>query len=55
MAVRAVAFDVGGVLTQVGHLHEVRERWQERLGMTAAEFTKALASVDPEELALPAC
>jgi epoxide hydrolase-like predicted phosphatase len=51
MSIRAVAFDVGGVLTQVGHLHDVRERWQVRLGMTAAEYSKALASVDPEELA----
>jgi hypothetical protein len=39
MSIRAVAFDVGGVLTQVGHLREVRARWQERLGMTAAEFS----------------
>lgn len=51
MPIRAVAFDVGGVLTQVGHLHDVWERWQKRLGMTAAEFCKALASVDPDELA----
>jgi epoxide hydrolase-like predicted phosphatase len=51
VSIRAVAFDVGGVLTQVGHLHDVRERWQERLGMTAADFSKALASVDPDELA----
>jgi epoxide hydrolase-like predicted phosphatase len=51
MSIRAVAFDVGGVLTRVGHLHDVRERWQERLGMTAAEFSTALASVDPDELA----
>jgi hypothetical protein len=49
--IRAVAFDVGGVLTQAGHLHDVRERWQERLRMTAADFSKALASVDPDELA----
>jgi hypothetical protein len=45
MSIRAVAFDVGGVLTQVGHLHDVRERWQAWLGMTAAEFSKALARV----------
>jgi epoxide hydrolase-like predicted phosphatase len=51
MSIRAVAFDVGGVLTQVGHLHDVRERWQAWLGMTAAEFSKALARVDPDELA----
>jgi epoxide hydrolase-like predicted phosphatase len=51
MSIRAVAFDVGGVLTQVGHLQDVRERWQVRLGMTAAQFAKALASVDPDELA----
>jgi putative hydrolase of the HAD superfamily len=51
MSIRAVAFDVGGVLTQVGHLDDVQERWQERLGMTAADFSQALASVDPDELA----
>lgn len=51
MPVRAVAFDAGGVLTQAGHLHDVRERWQVRLGMTAAELSKALASADPGELA----
>ena len=51
MPVRAVAFDVGGVLTQAGHVHEVRERWQERLGMTAAEFSAAPAGVDPDGLA----
>lgn len=39
-----MAFDVGGVLTRVGP--DVANVWQERLGMTHAEFGKALASVD---------
>jgi epoxide hydrolase-like predicted phosphatase len=47
-----VAFDVVGVLMQVGHIPAFRERWQERLGLTQAEFAQALASVDPAELAL---
>jgi epoxide hydrolase-like predicted phosphatase len=50
--IRAVAFDVGGVLTQVGHLSSFRESWRERLGLTQAGFSQALASVDPGELAL---
>jgi hypothetical protein len=45
--IRAVAFDVGGVLTQVGRFSDFEETWQERLGMTQAEFGQALASVDP--------
>jgi epoxide hydrolase-like predicted phosphatase len=46
-----VAFDVGGVLTQVGRFSDFEETWQEPLGMTQAEFGQALASVDPDELA----
>jgi epoxide hydrolase-like predicted phosphatase len=51
MTIRAVAFDVGGVLVQADHLSDFRETWQERLGMTQAEFGHALASVDPDGLA----
>jgi putative hydrolase of the HAD superfamily len=47
MRIRAVAFDVGGVLTRVGRSSDFDETWQERLGMTQAEFGHALASVDP--------
>jgi putative hydrolase of the HAD superfamily len=46
-----VAFDVGGVLTRVGRFSDFGETWQERLGLTQAEFGQALASVDPDELA----
>ena len=51
MTIRAVAFDVGGVLTRAGRVGEFEETWRERLGMTQAEFGQALASVDPDELA----
>jgi epoxide hydrolase-like predicted phosphatase len=46
-----VAFDVGGVLTRVGRTSDFGERWQERLGITQAEFGRALAGVDPDGLA----
>jgi epoxide hydrolase-like predicted phosphatase len=46
-----VAFDIGGVLTRVGRFSDFKETWQERLGMTQAEFGQALATVDPDELA----
>jgi epoxide hydrolase-like predicted phosphatase len=45
-----VAFDVGGVLARVGRSSGFAERWQERLGMTQAQFGRALASVDPDGL-----
>jgi hypothetical protein len=43
--IRAVAFDIGGVLKQVGRISDFEATWQERLGMTQAEFGQALASV----------
>ena len=49
MTIRAVAFDVGGVLTRAGRVSDFEETWRERLGMTQAEFGQALASVDPDE------
>jgi epoxide hydrolase-like predicted phosphatase len=49
--IRAVAFDAGGVLTRVGRSSDFEKTWQERLGMTQAEFGRALASVDPDGLA----
>jgi epoxide hydrolase-like predicted phosphatase len=51
VGIRAVAFDVGGVLRQVGRFSDFQEIWQERLGMTPAEFGRALATVDPDGLA----
>jgi hypothetical protein len=48
--IRAVAFDVGGVLARVGRSSGFAERWQERLGMTQGQFGRALASVDPDGL-----
>lgn len=47
-----MVFDVGGVLTRVGRFSDFQETWQERLGMTRAEFGQALASVDPDGLAM---
>ena len=49
MTIRAVAFDVGGVLTRAGRVSDFEETWREQLGMTQAEFGQALASVDPDE------
>jgi len=46
-----VAFDVGGVLMRAGPVRDFEKAWQERLGMTQAEFGRALASVDPDGLA----
>ncbi len=48
MAVRAVAFDIGGVLERVGPAEQWLGPWRERLGMGKAEFELALARVDPE-------
>lgn len=48
MAVRAVAFDIGGVLERVAPREYWLSPWQERLGLDAAEFASALARVDPD-------
>ena len=48
MAVRAVAFDIGGVLERVAPREHWLSPWQERLGLDAAEFASALARVDPD-------
>jgi putative hydrolase of the HAD superfamily len=48
MAVRAVAFDIGGVLERLGPVGQWLTPWQERLGMAEAEFESALGRVDPE-------
>lgn len=44
---RAVAFDVGGVLERVAPIGEWLGRWRERLSMTEPEFEAALGRVDP--------
>lgn len=48
MAVRAVVFDVGGVLEKVDPPGVVTERWRSRLGLTAVEFQAAASQVDPD-------
>ena len=50
MAIRAVVFDIGGVLERVGPPVWV-EAWRARLGLTQPEFDGALARVDPDGLA----
>jgi putative hydrolase of the HAD superfamily len=51
MVIRAVAFDIGGVLERVGNPDlALGGRWRERLGMGKAEFYAALASVDPDDV-----
>jgi putative hydrolase of the HAD superfamily len=47
MAVRAVAFDIGGVLERVASEDQITSRWARRLGMSQAEFAAALGYVDP--------
>jgi hypothetical protein len=48
MAVRAVAFDIGGVLERVAPVGQWLGPWQERLGMGEADFESALGRVDPD-------
>src|SRR5262245_4566950 len=50
MAIRAVAFDIGGVLERVDDPAMLTGKWRERLGMTSAEFDAALATVDPDDV-----
>jgi epoxide hydrolase-like predicted phosphatase len=48
MPIRAVAFDIGGVLERIGDPDvELGAKWQERLGLTPADLRSTLASVDP--------
>ncbi len=47
MVVRAVAFDIGGVLERVTPPDQWLGRWRERLGMSAAGFEAALGPIDP--------
>lgn len=46
MTIRAVVFDVGGVLERVDTMQWL-EVWPERLGLTAQEFHACLERVDP--------
>jgi epoxide hydrolase-like predicted phosphatase len=47
VAVRAVAFDIGGVLYRKAREDPVPSRWARRLGMSEAEFRSAVADIDP--------
>jgi epoxide hydrolase-like predicted phosphatase len=48
VAIRAVVFDIGGVLERVGPISEFEESWRERLGLSAAAYGRARDSVDPD-------
>jgi epoxide hydrolase-like predicted phosphatase len=50
VTIRAVAFDIGGVLERVGPTTEFTEPWRLRLGLTQDACSQALASVDPDGL-----
>jgi putative hydrolase of the HAD superfamily len=47
VSIRAVVFDIGGVLERVGDLAWL-DRWRLAVGMDTDEFDAALDSVDPE-------
>jgi epoxide hydrolase-like predicted phosphatase len=51
MAIRAVAFDIGGVLEHVEPPEALSRPWRQRLGMPEAAFDAALKTVDPDNLA----
>jgi epoxide hydrolase-like predicted phosphatase len=48
MAIRAVAFDIGGVLERVAPQEDWLRPWQQRLGLAEPEFAAAMARVDPD-------
>lgn len=48
--IKAVVFDIGGVLEKVDDASGVRERSRLRTGLTEAEFEARRASVDPHDL-----
>jgi putative hydrolase of the HAD superfamily len=48
MAIRAVAFDIGGVLEHVAPQEDWLRPWQQRLGLAEPEFAAAIARVDPD-------
>lgn len=47
--VRAVVFDVGGVIERIASPEVWLGRWKSRLGITDAEFETAAQQVDPDE------
>lgn len=47
--VRAVVFDIGGVLERVASPEAWLGRWKERVGMSDDEFDSAARRVDPDE------
>ena len=47
MTVRAVAFDIGGVLERMEPADALLARWRSRLGLGPDEFDAAMARVDP--------
>ena len=50
MAIRAVVFDLGGVLEHLDGPDALWGPWRDRLGLTEAEMQVAGARVDPDEL-----
>jgi FMN phosphatase YigB (HAD superfamily) len=51
LAIRAVVFDIGGVLERVDDYESVLSApWRERLGMSPDDFAAALAAIDPAGL-----
>ncbi len=50
MTIKAVAFDIGGVLERVGDVDAWLSSWRERLGMDGADFATRLGTVDPRGL-----
>lgn len=51
MVVRAIVFDIGGVLEKVGPPTWI-DLWCERRGLTAEQFDAAMATVGPDYLAV---
>lgn len=51
MPIRAVGFDIGGVLERVASWEVLSDRWAERLGVPEPVVAAALAAVDPDDLA----
>ncbi len=51
VVIRAIVFDIGGVLERIGDPDlTLGAKWRDRLGLTAGEFAAAMMSVDPDQL-----
>ena len=50
VTIKALVFDVGGVLEKVGDLQHLQDRWCERLDLAPTDFAARLATVDPDGL-----